>query len=308
MTDEELVKVMAERDQFKHMWMKIQPLIEDVTRKLGELGANYASLVPLIDQKHRLEEMVKQLSQENINLKQASKRELEEMKEQAKTAKLEADLGFMKALNHNKEKAKGREEKILTDLESKNKELEAAKEQIDNQQLSFRTKIEESEKKHHLQMEKLRGCITRQQQLLASHSTSNMDLFANKLQSVRAEFEEQVQEQTSKIDNLEKELQETREALQHQKQLIMIRAVTSSPTLSHNPSLISSPGSTRLPGELDEVTTWHPCVTGLAQLIMFDHQVDRSLSLCSQPLNREVYHLTKSNLSGLVSVHSVYKQ
>ncbi|XP_042226433.1 myosin-11-like isoform X4 [Homarus americanus] len=276
MTDEELVKVMAERDQFKHMWMKIQPLIEDVTRKLGELGANYASLVPLIDQKHRLEEMVKQLSQENINLKQASKRELEEMKEQAKTAKLEADLGFMKALNHNKEKAKGREEKILTDLESKNKELEAAKEQIDNQQLSFRTKIEESEKK--------------------------------KLQSVRAEFEEQVQEQTSKIDNLEKELQETREALQHQKQLIMIRAVTSSPTLSHNPSLISSPGSTRLPGELDEVTTWHPCVTGLAQLIMFDHQVDRSLSLCSQPLNREVYHLTKSNLSGLVSVHSVYKQ
>ncbi|KAG7166558.1 hypothetical protein Hamer_G024838, partial [Homarus americanus] len=200
MTDEELVKVMAERDQFKHMWMKIQPLIEDVTRKLGELGANYASLVPLIGI--------------------ASKRELEEMKEQAKTAKLEADLGFMKALNHNKEKAKGREEKILTDLESKNKELEAAKEQIDNQQLSFRTKIEESEKK--------------------------------KLQSVRAEFEEQVQEQTSKIDNLEKELQETREALQHQKQLIMIRAVTSSPTLSHNPSLISSPGSTRLPGELDE--------------------------------------------------------
>ncbi|XP_047476104.1 golgin subfamily A member 4-like [Penaeus chinensis] len=234
---EEAAALARELQRSRTQLQEAEKCIAVYNKKLQDLVHNYAALAPVIGKKNQLAKEVTSLHEKLQQIEKEHTEEVEKLKSQTEEAAKEGQE-VAKALRvEAAEKAREVAEKHQAAL----KELEdlLQKEKLDKKTEAEQhsTAFEEMRRKHHQEMESLRGRLQLLQQNMSSRATSNMDLFANKLQATRAEFEDQLSERDSRIAKLEEELACARESLRHQQLLTVMRGVvtTSAATPTSSP-------------------------------------------------------------------------
>nr|XP_027224204.1 golgin subfamily A member 4-like [Penaeus vannamei] len=232
---EEVALLTKELERSKTQLQEAEKCIAVYNKKLQDLVQNYAALSPVIEKKNHLVKEVTSLREKLQEVEKKHSEEVDTLKVQQQEAAKEGQetveatraeprkhkcLYFVHLLPSPWPKktrqsssrfcfhgafptAKELAEKHQAAL----KELEdlLQKEKVDKKaEAEHHSKvIEEMRRKHHQEMESLRGRLQLLQQSMSSRATSNMDLFANKLQATRAEFEDQISARDSRITKLE---------------------------------------------------------------------------------------------------------
>ncbi|ROT68282.1 hypothetical protein C7M84_013584 [Penaeus vannamei] len=230
---EEVALLTKELERSKTQLQEAEKCIAVYNKKLQDLVQNYAALSPVIEKKNHLVKEVTSLREKLQEVEKKHSEEVDTLKVQQQEAAKEGQetveatraeprkplaeenspgyssrkgelLDFFQSL----ELAYGGQPKELAEKhQAALKELEdlLQKEKVDKKaEAEHHSKvIEEMRRKHHQEMESLRGRLQLLQQSMSSRATSNMDLFANKLQATRAEFEDQISARDSRITKLE---------------------------------------------------------------------------------------------------------
>ncbi|XP_069989221.1 uncharacterized abhydrolase domain-containing protein DDB_G0269086 [Penaeus vannamei] len=252
---EEVALLTKELERSKTQLQEAEKCIAVYNKKLQDLVQNYAALSPVIEKKNHLVKEVTSLREKLQEVEKKHSEEVDTLKVQQQEAAKEGQETVEATRAEAAQKAKELAEKHQAAL----KELEdlLQKEKVDKKaEAEHHSKvIEEMRRKHHQEMESLRGRLQLLQQSMSSRATSNMDLFANKLQATRAEFEDQISARDSRITKLEEELAAAKESLRHQQLLTVMRGVVtnsaSTPTSSPGNRPESRPGEAVSPKEGD---------------------------------------------------------
>nr|XP_045622538.1 glial fibrillary acidic protein-like [Procambarus clarkii] len=248
MSQEECVReeekmVRLERDHLALQLSRAHNTLKVYNNRLRDLMQNYAAIAVVIEKKNQLMGEVAQLQQQLQLAQQIHSKELKELQEAA--LKQEA-IKVTEAVQQEQIKAKDMVAAAVAAAaaaaqEEKEQQLKIARQELTDERQEHLRVLMEMRTKHHNEEEQLRGRLAQLQLNLSARATSNMDLFANKLQATRAEFEEQLVERDSRLAQLKEELRKARETLKHQQLLSVVRGVATAATATPTPTPISSP-------------------------------------------------------------------
>nr|XP_053638272.1 interaptin-like isoform X3 [Cherax quadricarinatus] len=226
-----------ERDHLGRQLFYAHNFLKNFNSKLRELTENYAAIAPVIEMKNRLAEEVQRLQQQHSQREETHSKELESLREEMTEVKREAEKKVEEAVQKEQDKAKAAAAAAAEALKEREEQLATVKLDLADVREKQLQVLRELRVKHHDEMEKLRGRLSRMQQSLSSRATSDMDLVANKLQATRAEYQEQLRERQARVTQLEEELQQARDTLRHHQLLSVVRGVaTSAPAATPTPT------------------------------------------------------------------------
>ncbi|XP_042873100.1 golgin subfamily A member 4-like [Penaeus japonicus] len=222
---QEAAALTRELQRSRNQHQEAEKCVAVCTKKLQVLVHNYAALAPVIEKKNQLAKEVTSLQEKLRQTEQERNNEAEKVKAEMEEATREGQEALEAARVDAADKAKEQAEKHRGALKELEDLLQKEKSDKKAEAEQHSKAIEDIRRKHHQEMESLRGRLQLLQQNMSSRATNNMDLFANKLQATRAEFEEQISERDTRITKLEEELACARESLRHQQLLTVMRGV-----------------------------------------------------------------------------------
>ncbi|XP_069948093.1 interaptin [Cherax quadricarinatus] len=173
-----------ERDHLGRQLFYAHNFLKNFNSKLRELTENYAAIAPVIEMKNRLAEEVQRLQQQHSQREEESRlqthsKELESLREEMTEVKREAEKKVEEAVQKEQDKAKAAAAAAAEALKEREEQLATVKLDLADVREKQLQVLRELRVKHHDEMEKLRGRLSRMQQSLSSRATSDMDLVAN---------------------------------------------------------------------------------------------------------------------------------